>query len=95
MARNKIPGAPPAQPYVPPPWEAADVYALQALSRGSAEPHQQKRALDYIIRQLAGTYDMSFRPTGDRDTVFAEGRRFVGLQLVKLLSINLEKLKHD
>lgn len=71
-------------------WEPGDASALQALANGEANPHQQKRALDWVIR-AAGTYDLSYRPgaTGDRDTSFAEGKRFIGLQIVKLLKINV------
>jgi hypothetical protein len=74
-------------PWVPPPWEDADVYAVKALAAGNASEGQQKRALDLIINRLCSTYDLSYRPASDRDTVFAEGKRFVGLQLVKMLKI--------
>lgn len=64
---------------------------MQALHRGDANDTQQKRALDWFISKAAMTYDLSFRSDaegGDRETAFAEGRRFVGLQAVKLLSLN-------
>lgn len=78
-------------PWRPPAFEDADVAAVQALERGNASPDQQKRALRWIIEKGAGTYDLSYRPgtEGQRDTDFAEGRRFVGLQLVKLLKLKL------
>lgn len=66
----------------------ADVLAIRALQSGTANEVQQQRALDLIIRGLAGTYELSFRSDadgGDRDTAFAEGRRHVGLALVKML----------
>ena len=78
-------------PWVPPEYELADVSAVQALLAGNATMDQQKRALSFVIERLAGTYDLSYRPFGEdgrRDTDFAEGRRFVGLQLVKLLKLN-------
>lgn len=87
-------GLPNSQPWVPPAWEKPDAAAFQALARGDCSPDQQRRALKFLIENLCGTYDLSFRPD-DRATVFAEGRRFVGLQVVKLLNINLEKFKHD
>jgi hypothetical protein len=80
-------------PWLPPQWDPADAGALQALARGEAAPHQQQRAVQFVVNALCGTYDMSFRPEGDRDTVFAEGRRFVGLQIVKLLNLNLSTLR--
>jgi hypothetical protein len=45
------------------------------------------------VEHACSTYDLSFRPQSQRDTDFAEGRRFVGLQLVKLTKINLALLK--
>lgn len=81
-----------ALPYVPHGYEPADVSAIQALHRGEATPDQQKRALDWIIG-AAGTYDLSYRPDSDRDSAFAEGKRFVGLQLVKLLKLNMAAIK--
>ena len=80
---------------MPPEWDKADAAALQALQDGTATEHQQKRALDWIIRKAAATYDLSFSPEGERLTSFAEGRRFVGLQVVKLLAINLPALKKE
>lgn len=67
-----------------------DVYAIKALREGKANPEQQKQALDFIIRDLAGTYDLSYRPGGEeasRATAFAEGRRFVGLKLVLMVNM--------
>lgn len=93
MPQRKPAELPKAEPWKPAHYEIADAGAIQALLRGEAEPHQQKRALAYIIETLCGTYDMSFRPTGDRDTCFAEGKRHVGNQLVKLTKLNLSNLK--
>lgn len=81
----------------PPEWELPDASALQALERGEANASQQQRALKWIIEQAAATYGMSYRPgeSGDRDTAFAEGRRFVGLQCVKLLRLNLGAMRRN
>jgi hypothetical protein len=61
--------------------------ALKALASGNASADQQKNALHWIITDNARAYDLSFRPGsgGDRDTAFAEGRRFVGLQIIREL----------
>jgi hypothetical protein len=94
--RRKAPEPPVGAPWVPPPWEPEDVGAIQALMRGEAEPHQQTRALKYIVETLSDYYGISYRPDGlggQRDTDFAEGKRFVGQQIVKLTKINLSKLK--
>lgn len=80
---------PPA--YQPAEYEVADVAALKALVQGSASEHQQKKALDWIIRAAAGTYDLDYRPDS-REHAFVSGRRFVGLQIVKLLNIDLNAI---
>ena len=79
--------------WAPAPYEPADVGAIQALARGEAEPHQQIRALKWIVEAVCGTYDQSFRPESERETSFAEGRRFVGLQIVKLSKVDISKLR--
>lgn len=82
-------------PWKPPAFETEDAAAIQALGRGSATPAQQKRALDWLVNKACATYDLSYRPGDDgrRDTDFAEGRRFVGLQLVKLLHLKIGMLR--
>jgi hypothetical protein len=82
-------------PFLPPKYEVADAAAIQALLNGVADSHQQQRALKWIIEVGAGTYDLSYRPgvEGERDTAFAEGRRFVGLNIVKLTRVNVSKLR--
>lgn len=88
------PKIPPA--FLPPKWEVEDIGALRALARGDAMEHQQIRALKFIVEGLAATYQQSFRPgglEGDRETAFAEGRRFVGTQIVGLLTIDPNSIK--
>ncbi len=75
-------------PYLPVDYTNTDIYALQALRDGVATKGQQQHALKYIVERICGTYDLSYRPgaaDGDRDTSFAEGKRYVGLQIVKFL----------
>jgi hypothetical protein len=92
---RKVPGAPSWEPWKPASWELPDAAAVQALQRGDATPDQQRHALKYIVNTLAGTYDGSFRPgpDGERVTAFAEGKRFVGLQIVKLANLALGRFK--
>lgn len=88
----------PVKPWVPAPYELADISAIQALHRGDATPDQQQRALKWIIESACATYDMSYFPGGEdanRDTIFAEGRRFVGNQLVKATKLNLSTLRRN
>ena len=67
--------------------DKADIYAIKALSAGTASEAQQHRALKWILEE-ASVYDgLSYSPgeNGRRDSDFAEGRRFVGLAIAKLI----------
>ena len=81
-------------PWKPTPWEPADASALQALMRGDCPPNLQQRAMRFIMWELCGLRDLTYRaggPEGDRDTSFAEGKRFVGLQIAKLLEVKVNR----
>lgn len=75
-------------PWFPVDAEDYTTSAIKALNAGLASSDQQKEALRWIIEDLARTYDLSYRPgtDGDRDTAFAEGKRFVGMQIVKQIN---------
>lgn len=71
-------------------YELPDIAAVKALARGDANEDQQRRALDWIIKIAAGTYEEPYRSDadgGDRETTFALGRAFVGRQIVKLINM--------
>ena len=82
----------PIPPFLRCDYDVPTVAAVQALSRGEATPEQQRAALNWIVNQAAATYGQSFQLEGDRETAFAEGRRFVGNQLVKLTKLNTRAL---
>lgn len=84
-------------PIFPTPYEIEDVAALQALERGEADQMQQKRALNFIINTACGTYDNTIHlgSDGSRESDIAQGKRFVGLTLVKLIKISLMHLKES
>jgi hypothetical protein len=84
-------------PWLPPKYELPDLTAIQALARGEANADQQKRAMKWIVEQGCATYQPSYRvgPDGERNTVFAEGRRSVGLQIVSMLHINASALRRE
>lgn len=86
-----------AAPWMPPPYELHHVTAFKALSLGQANPDQQRQALDWLIRDACKTYDLSYRPgpDGDRETAMAEGRRHVGLQVVKMINLDVSKLRRS
>lgn len=72
-------------------YEAQHIEAVQACLRGEADAYQQKLAIDWIVETAAGTYELSYRSEsdgGERETAFAEGRRFVGMQIVKLAAMS-------
>lgn len=75
---------------MPAPYDDDDIRAMRALVAGNANEGQQRRALNWIINSAAGYYDLSFRPgiDGARATDFAEGKRFVGAQVVKLTKLS-------
>jgi hypothetical protein len=82
---------PRAPAWQPPDYTVQQVRAVQAVARGDASSREQQLAMDWIVQQAAGTYELSFRSDGDggdRETTMAEGRRFVGLQIVKLVNMN-------
>lgn len=65
------------------------VGALQSLLAGTAQPHQQKLALEWIIEKASGAYSLSHRDT-PHESAFNEGRRFVGLEIVKYLKVKFD-----
>lgn len=75
----------------------ADAAALQAMRRGEAAPEQQTRAMEFIVGDISDRNGMSFRPgpEGERDTAFAEGRRFVGNQIVKITNTPLSRFDEE
>jgi hypothetical protein len=78
-------------PYVLPSYTLADAVAIQALEKGTASEDQQKRALLWIVNNLALTYDSEYR-SDERAHAFVAGRRFVGLQIVKMTKLNTANL---
>lgn len=67
--------------------------SLQRVRAGTAQPHEQKRALDWILL-CTGLTDEPYRPgeEGRRDTDFALGKAHVGRQIAKLLNMDLSKI---
>lgn len=76
---------PSALPWDPPVLSKAEAYAIKSLAAGTANDAQQRTAWEYIMR-LTGVRDLEFRPD-ERASTFASGKRFVGLQLVKPLTL--------
>jgi hypothetical protein len=72
----------------------ADIVALQAVANGSADSEQQRRAMEWIVYKACDFHGVSFRGT-DRETSFAEGKRFVAQQINALLTYNVRTMNSD
>lgn len=79
--------------WLPAEWEKFDASCIQALARGDADERQQKHALTVIVEKLAGTYEHTFVPREADTSAYLEGRRSVGLQIVKLIKVDLALIK--
>ena len=80
------------------PYELADATAIKALFAGTANADQQKRGMTWIVRTVSGYHDEAFRPggiEGERETIYALGKQFVGRQVVKLVNADLTNLRRS
>lgn len=84
-----VPGADRYSKYV-----LADIYAIKGVAAGTANAEQMQRALQWIVESAAQTYHTSFN-SNPYEAAFNEGRRFVGLEIVKFLKLNPEALKRN
>jgi hypothetical protein len=90
----------------PPPWSFplaelnskainSDIAAIRATADGTADEYQQRAAFAFICRRLCGEGQMTFWPGGEdgrRATDFAEGRRWVGIQLRRIVALVPERI---
>ncbi len=83
------------RPNFPTEFSIPEMHAIKQLLVGTASDDQQKRALDWIIRDACRTYDDTYYGDSQRDSDFAAGKRFVGLQIVKILNINPDLVRRD
>lgn len=74
-------------------WTKLNVASIQALAKGTASEGQQQRALRYIVEELCAVYGETFDPVSERLSDFAQGRRAVGLEIVKILALPLDKIQ--
>lgn len=62
--------------------------AVRAVFKGEAQPSQQLLFRDYLMYVTGASEefaDLSYRPDDKDATNFAEGKRFIGLMIRKLL----------
>ncbi len=81
-------------PWEPQKWKKHEVAAIQAVHAGKATEDQQKAAMKYIIEGLGMVGQPVWFPD-ERETSYANGRQYVGLQLIKLIKLNLGVFKDD
>ena len=73
----------------------ATVHALRGMLAGTANEHQQKMALDWIIERACRARSMSYVKGDVHETAFNEGRRFAGHEIVRLITTDIEILKQQ
>ena len=83
-------GTPPAPPWQPVASTYPEVSAIHALSRGDANPEQQALVMRWLAKATA-VNELEFRPDGERESNFAAGKRFVGIQFFALVKTELPK----
>lgn len=69
------------------------IHAIHALADGNASPHQQKKALEWIISE-ASLVTVTYQEV-QREQDFSLGRAFVGQQLIGILKIPMINLAPD
>lgn len=88
MPVRKTPVTLPANsPVLPSVVTQEQAWALKGLQGGDADGGQQSLALNWILYEVARIQDISYRPESDRDTAFAEGKRYCGIQIIRLLKM--------
>ena len=83
----------PRQPWHPSDYQIADIYAVKALAAGTASDVQQKRAWDWILFNVCELREMSFNADNPRVQDFAEGKKFVARQMVKMMNLEVNTKK--
>jgi hypothetical protein len=87
------------QPWVidPKTYAVAEVAAIKAVANGTADEHQQRRAMAFILLKVCRVDDEPFCPgeEGRRNTDFALGMRRVGTFVRSLINADIKKFKTD
>lgn len=94
MATKKLP-IPIKAPHEPALLSTTVVYAIKALPDGKATPDQQSALLRWLLYEVTKYYDISYRPggkKGQRASDFADGKRFVGWNILTALNLPPEAI---
>lgn len=68
------------------------VWSLKGIQGGDADAGQQTMALNWILHELTRVLDLSYRPDSARDSDVAEGKRYCGLEIIRLLKMTPEQI---
>lgn len=85
-------------PWIPADYNSAVVTAVQQLMDGTCDAHLQKQFMHWLIVECCDTYGMSFRPEdkGGHDAmVFAEAKRYIGNQIIKMSKMKASVVAGD
>lgn len=85
----------PHAPYAPARLWSEVVYATKAIAAGEATKDQQALFFEWLIVDVCKKDDLPWFPGGDdgaRDTDFANGKRFVALQVLKARNMSGDKV---
>lgn len=82
------------EPWSPTPATDDVIRAVKAMNEGKASDVQQRRVVDWLF-EVTGTRDLEFRPESERASAFASGKRWVGLQLGKMIAQPLANISEE
>lgn len=80
-------------PYQPVSLTQEIAWAIKGVATGTADAGQQSIFMKWLVWDCAKTYEMSFRAEGphpQKDQDFAEGKRFVGNSLIRVINMTPE-----
>lgn len=67
-------------------------YAVKGLVGGAAIPAQQTAFVNWLLFEVCRKDDLAYRPDSDRDTSFAEGKRYVAIQFLRAFNMTADQL---
>lgn len=79
------------KPWLPPELDVEDMGAIRAVWNGTAAAHQQRKALECIVKKLCGTDHSAFVPGGEegrRATDYALGKADIARLITSIINTN-------
>ena len=72
-----------------------EVLAIKAVYDGVADAYTQRLMMSVVINKFSRAHDILFIPGKPDESVFLNGRAFVGMQLLKYINIKVGGLKDE